>query len=125
MESRRFNLNVNLDISYLSIQSNAESIFCSNNYREYSMNYQCQRLSSREIPKSGNLAQEDYRKLKILESTTDREAITLFCGGSVSSLDWAPSCSKQDKGKKYLAAACNVKDGVSFVQIWCLEDDAR
>lgn len=47
-------------------------------------------------------AVKDWKQLEIGESFTDKDSATIFCGGSVSSLDWAPSGNMN-----FLAVASN------------------
>ncbi|XP_070490513.1 uncharacterized protein [Chironomus tepperi] len=51
----------------------------------------------------GRLPNQEWNQLDFGNNHADKNSLTLFCGGSVSSLDW--SQSKDDKN--YLAVACN------------------
>ncbi|CAO1419015.1 unnamed protein product [Diamesa serratosioi] len=50
-----------------------------------------------------NIKPDDWEQLQFANVKYDKQGITMFCGGQVSSLDWSPSNSKLN----YLAVACN------------------
>jgi hypothetical protein len=45
----------------------------------------------------------NWKELDIEENDGNQNSLTFFCGGTISSLDWAPS----DSDINYLAIACN------------------
>lgn len=49
-------------------------------------------------------AEEEWKVLDIGNSIGNKHSLTLFCGGSVSGLDWAQS---SDVDVNFLAVACN------------------
>jgi hypothetical protein len=54
-------------------------------------------------PNYGNKYKKEWKQLEIGEHDTNKNSITIHCGGSVSAMDWAPSSSDLN----YLAVACN------------------
>jgi hypothetical protein len=51
----------------------------------------------------GKRINQEWNQLDFGTCYADKNSLTLFCGGSVSSLDW----SQSKDGKEYLAIACN------------------
>lgn len=47
---------------------------------------------------------KDWTRLEIGEDVSDKSSSVIFCGGSVSSVDWAPGTEDLD----FLAVACNI-----------------
>lgn len=58
----------------------------------------------------GNTKITEWKQLDVGKSVEDKNSFTMFCGGSVSSLDWSQSM----KGKNFLAVACNSSKNKSF-----------
>lgn len=50
-----------------------------------------------------NIKDDDWEQLHFSDVKYDKQGITMFCGGQVSSLDWSPSNSNFN----FLAVACN------------------
>lgn len=46
---------------------------------------------------------KNWNQLEIGEEISDKDSATIYCGGSVSSIDWAPSSGNSN----FLAVACN------------------
>ena len=76
-----------------------------------------------------NVKSDDWKQLNFADVKYDKQGITMFCGGQVSSLDWSPSNSKIN----YLAVASNNDDSresnhiltqtqKSIIQIFQLND---
>lgn len=47
---------------------------------------------------------KEWTRLEIGEDTSDKSSSTIFCGGAVSAVDWAPGTDDLD----FLAVACNI-----------------
>ena len=50
------------------------------------------------------MKEDDWKQMRLFENSYNVDAVTMFVGGKVTSLDWAP---KTGKGDDYLAVACN------------------
>lgn len=50
------------------------------------------------------IKEDDWKQTNMLENSYDVDAVTMFVGGGVTSLDWAP---KIGNSNDYLAVACN------------------
>ena len=48
---------------------------------------------------------KEWKRLEIGECDGSKYSATVFCGGSVAAIDWAPS----DSNRNFLAVACNVE----------------
>lgn len=48
---------------------------------------------------------KEWKRLEIGECDASKYSATVYCGGSVAAIDWAPSNSNQN----FLAVACNVE----------------
>lgn len=70
----------------------------------------------------------DWSQLEIGENESNQESLTMYCGGSVAAVDWAPSNGSEN----FLAVACNSetkgvqmnlrKTSKSCVQIYEVKD---
>lgn len=47
---------------------------------------------------------KEWTRLEIGENASDKSSSTIFCGGTVSAIDWAPGTDDLD----FLAVACNI-----------------
>ena len=59
-----------------------------------------------QFEKKFNIKDDDWEQLHFAKVKYDKQGITMFCGGQVSSLDWSPSNSKFN----FFAVACNNDD---------------
>lgn len=50
-----------------------------------------------------NPVESDWKQLEIGKDFSDKLSTTIYCGGTVSSVDWAPSTGDSD----FIAVACN------------------
>lgn len=124
MESRKNNLKLDLQLPPYNILPDPADFLCSSNYKQLSINHQFQRVINKEFSSaSNNFKSTAWQKLKILESFTENETVSLFCGSQVTSIDWAPSSSKNCDS--YLAVSCNVAENVSVIQVWCLKNKSE
>jgi hypothetical protein len=57
--------------------------------------------------------ESDWKQLEIGENDSNYRSSTIYCGGSVSAVDWAPSNSSTN----FLAVACNSKSSGFKVNI--------
>lgn len=54
---------------------------------------------------------KSWKQLEIGENESDKDSSTIFCGGSVSAIDWAPTSGELN----FLAVACNIsKEGIKM-----------
>ncbi|CAO1419358.1 unnamed protein product [Diamesa tonsa] len=82
----------------------ATSVLQSLNFNTNSMKFKNEICTSVwQFEHKFNIKDDDWEQLQFADVKYDKQGITMFCGGQVSSLDWSPSNSEFN----FLAVACN------------------
>lgn len=55
------------------------------------------------LPTFETQLKKEWDQLEICDHSSDSDSTIIYCGGSISSLDWAPTCGDLN----FLAVACN------------------
>lgn len=85
----------------------ATSVLQSLNFKTNSMKFKNQVCTTvSQFEHKFNIKDDDWEQLHFADVKYDKQGITMFCGGQVSSLDWSPSNSRIN----FLAVACNNDD---------------
>lgn len=74
-------------------------------FKDHSVNYTTKQVNQYLINFEDSHVEGDWKQLNVgTHDTSDSHHIIFYCGGSVSSTDWAPT---NDKNSNFLAVACN------------------
>lgn len=74
----------------LSLAQDVKTALASLKYKVKSPKFETQ-LVEKYCSTFESQSAKDWKQLEICESFTEKDSATIFCGGSVSSLDWAPA----------------------------------
>lgn len=88
----KFNLTLAQDVKALSVLK----------FNKKSMKFGVKQVTE-YLPTFETQFKKEWDQLEICDHSSDSDSTIIYCGGSISSLDWAPTCGDLN----FLAVACN------------------
>lgn len=86
-----------------NLDKNAKIALALLNYDQFSVRFGNRSLDRYALTYEHKFDKE-WTRLEIGENASDKSSSTIFCGGTVSAIDWAPGTDDLD----FLAVACNI-----------------